>query len=108
MTSFDDYCGSDALVHLRSRRSIIIAAASAPLLVVEPLAAAAAADSAPDDERFMRLALDEARQGDYAFGAVIVRDGQISRPRTQSWKDQRRSDSARGNGRNSAMSTRTR
>ena len=77
MTSFDDYCGSDAPVHLRSRRSIIIAAASAPLLVVEPLAAAAAADSAPDDERFMRLALDEARQGDYAFGAVIVRDGQI-------------------------------
>lgn len=25
----------------------------------------------------MRLALDEARQGDYAFGAVIIRDGQI-------------------------------
>jgi tRNA(adenine34) deaminase len=44
---------------------------------VESLAAAAAADSSPDDERFMRLALDEARQGDYAFGAVIVRDGQI-------------------------------
>ena len=25
----------------------------------------------------MRMALDEARQGDYAFGAVIIRDGQI-------------------------------
>ena len=25
----------------------------------------------------MRMALDEARQGDYAFGAVIVRDGQV-------------------------------
>jgi tRNA(adenine34) deaminase len=74
MSSFDDYCGSDAAPHLHSRRSIIIAAASAPLLAVEPLAAA---DSSPDDERFMRLALDEARQGDYAFGAVIVRDGQI-------------------------------
>ena len=34
-------------------------------------------DLSPDDERFMRLALDVARQGDYAFGAVIVRDGQI-------------------------------
>ena len=75
MSSIDDYCGSDAAAHLHSRRSIIIAAASAPLLAVEPLAAAA--DTSPDDERFMRLALDEARQGDYAFGAVIVRDGQI-------------------------------
>jgi hypothetical protein len=78
MISFDDYCGSDAATHLHSRRHIIIAAASAPLLAVEPLAAAAAAaDSAPDDESCMRLALDEARQGDYAFAAVIVRDGQI-------------------------------
>ena len=108
MTSFDDYCGSDALVHLRSRRSIIIAAASAPLLVVEPLAAAAAADSAPDDERFMRLALDEARQGDYAFGAVIVRDGQILARGHNLGKTNGDPNSARGNGRNSAMSTRTR
>ena len=78
MISFDDYCGSDAATHLHSRRHIIIAAASAPLLAVEPLAAAAAAaDSSPDDESCMRLALDEARQGDYAFAAVIVRDGQI-------------------------------
>ena len=26
---------------------------------------------------FMRLALDEARRGDYPFGAVIVRDGEV-------------------------------
>jgi tRNA(Arg) A34 adenosine deaminase TadA len=42
-------------------------------LAVEPLAA----DASPDGELFMRLALDEARQGNYAFGAVIVRDGQV-------------------------------
>jgi len=39
--------------------------------------AAAATGAAADDERFMRLALDEARRGDYPFGAVIVRDGEV-------------------------------
>ena len=37
----------------------------------------AATSAAEDDERFMRLALDEARRGDYPFGAVIVRDGEV-------------------------------
>lgn len=54
---------------------MIIAVASAAVLTAKPLAAGA--DASPDDERFMRLALDEARQGDYAFGAVIIRDGQV-------------------------------
>ena len=39
--------------------------------------AGAAAGAAADDERFMRLALDAARRGDYPFGAVIVRDGEV-------------------------------
>jgi tRNA(Arg) A34 adenosine deaminase TadA len=30
-----------------------------------------------DDERFMAMAIEEARQGDYPFGAVIVRDGEV-------------------------------
>jgi tRNA(Arg) A34 adenosine deaminase TadA len=30
-----------------------------------------------EDERLMRVALDEARQADFPFGAVIVRDGAI-------------------------------
>jgi tRNA(Arg) A34 adenosine deaminase TadA len=30
-----------------------------------------------DDIRFMKIALNEARRGDYPFGAVIVKDGRI-------------------------------
>jgi tRNA(adenine34) deaminase len=42
---------------------------------------AAHADAA-EDERFMRIALDEARRGDFPFGAVIVREGrEIARGR---------------------------
>jgi tRNA(adenine34) deaminase len=71
-----DCCRSDASSGLHSRRSMIVGVASSALLAAKPLAAATA-DALPDDERFMRLALDEARHGDYPFGAVIVRDGQV-------------------------------
>jgi tRNA(Arg) A34 adenosine deaminase TadA len=39
-----------------------------------------AADKAPPlaaDERFMRMAIEEARRADFPFGAVIVRDGKV-------------------------------
>ena len=39
--------------------------------------ASAAIGASADDERFMRLALNEARRSDYPFGAVIVRDEQV-------------------------------
>jgi tRNA(adenine34) deaminase len=64
---------SGALLH--SRRDIITAMASAAVLSAASVAIAA--DASADDERFMRMALDEARQGDFPFGAVIVRDGQV-------------------------------
>jgi tRNA(adenine34) deaminase len=48
------------------------AAVTSPLFAV-----AAAAQLAADDERFMRMALDEARRADFPFGAVIVGNGQV-------------------------------
>jgi tRNA(adenine34) deaminase len=70
----DRRCGNAAM-HLHSRRGIVIALASAAVLSSQPVLADAG--GSPDDQQFMRMALDEARQGDYAFGAVIVRDGQV-------------------------------
>jgi tRNA(adenine34) deaminase len=61
---------------LPSRRAVIAGFACAAALPVTQLAAAPAPASA-EDERFMRIAIDEARQADFPFGAVIVRDGAI-------------------------------
>jgi tRNA(adenine34) deaminase len=70
-----DRCDSNPATRLYSRRGIVIALASTTVLCAEPPFAAAYASA--NDRRFMRLALDEARQGDYPFGAVIARDGQV-------------------------------
>jgi tRNA(Arg) A34 adenosine deaminase TadA len=61
---------------LPSRRGVITALASAAALLPSGHPAAAA-NTTSGDETFMRIALDEARQGDFPFGAVIVRDGQV-------------------------------
>jgi tRNA(adenine34) deaminase len=58
-----------------SRRSIIAGLACS--LVLPQGAAVAAAANTDDDERLMRMALDEARQADFPFGAIIVRDGKV-------------------------------
>jgi tRNA(Arg) A34 adenosine deaminase TadA len=57
-----------------SRRSVV---AGLACIAVTPVASFAQSNTpaSPDDERFMRIALDEARQADFPFGAVIVRDG---------------------------------
>src|SRR5216684_8875278 len=65
-------CSHCAVSH-PNRRSVITGLVAATFL---PAAASLAAASA-DDERYMHLALDEARQGDFPFGAVIVRDGRV-------------------------------
>src|SRR6266851_6763942 len=75
-----DPCVANPATSIVSRRSIVAALASAAVLSAPPFTAAgarAATHASADDERYMHLALDEARQGDFPFGAVIVRDGQV-------------------------------
>jgi tRNA(Arg) A34 adenosine deaminase TadA len=63
---------------LPNRRAVIAALAMAAVLpATSPLFAAAAVPSSVEDERFMRMALAEARRADFPFGAVIVRDGRV-------------------------------
>jgi tRNA(Arg) A34 adenosine deaminase TadA len=66
-----------------SRRAVmmgLVSALGAPTAML-PLPNVAHADAA-EDERFMRIALEEARRADFPFGAVIVRDGrEIARGR---------------------------
>ena len=70
-----DQCNSIPTAHPHSRRAVITALTCAAVLPAGHLVAAT--NASPDDERFMRIALDEARQGDSPFGAVIVRDGEV-------------------------------
>jgi tRNA(adenine34) deaminase len=51
----------------------VAAAAAVPAFT----SARAAAPPSAEDVRFMRMAIEEARQADFPFGAVIVRDGVI-------------------------------
>jgi tRNA(Arg) A34 adenosine deaminase TadA len=62
-----------------TRRFLIasLACTAAAPLTAPWLASPAAAQFATDDERFMRMAIEEARQADFPFGAVIVRDGTV-------------------------------
>jgi tRNA(adenine34) deaminase len=71
-------CASQGASCLPTRRLVIAALAStAALSGTSALFAAPVAPTAAEDERFMRLALAEARRADFPFGAVIVRDGRV-------------------------------
>jgi tRNA(adenine34) deaminase len=68
-------CRGCAVV-LTSRRSVLAGFAYATI-AAPFFAGAADAQHTPDDERFMRMALEQARIADFPFGAVIVRDGKV-------------------------------
>ena len=77
MTSI--FCATTCGCRRPTRRGVataLIAVAVAPSLLRSAAAATA------EDERFMRIAIEEARRADFPFGAVIVRDGkEIARGR---------------------------
>jgi len=75
MNCCDDRSAARIAPLLTSRRSVI--AGLATVAALSALRAQAATDASADDERFMRLALEEARLGDFPFGAVIVRNGEV-------------------------------
>jgi tRNA(adenine34) deaminase len=75
MTRLLDRCENRCAMLLPNRRDVVAGLMAAAALPAAPAFAGTAASA--DDERFMRMALDEARQGDFPFGAVITRDGQV-------------------------------
>jgi tRNA(adenine34) deaminase len=58
-----------------TRRAVMTGLAA--LATLPAAASLAAAPSTEEDERFMRMAIAEARRADFPFGAVIVRDGKL-------------------------------
>ena len=70
------HCTCRRAIVAPSRRFFLASLAAAAISPTGALAQAAAPASA-EDVRFMRMALDEARQADFPFGAVIVRDGSV-------------------------------
>jgi tRNA(adenine34) deaminase len=70
------HCACRGPIHAPSRRFFLAGLAAA---AISPTAAHAQAggSASTEDMRFMRMALEEARQADFPFGAVIVRDGSV-------------------------------
>jgi tRNA(adenine34) deaminase len=71
-------CSGNHVSALPSRRSILAGLVCAAVLPASTsVFTTAAAQSLAEDEKFMRMAIDEARQADFPFGAVIVGDGRV-------------------------------
>src|ERR1700719_4564154 len=78
-----DHCASPTAQPVLNRRTEVAALASTAALTATQLSApdaraeAGAPTASAEDLRFMRIALNEARRGDYPFGAVIVKEAKI-------------------------------
>jgi tRNA(adenine34) deaminase len=73
MTNLPHTCA----IHNPDRRRVLAALAGLTVIAAVAPPRFATAAASPEDERFMRMAIDEARRADYPFGAVIVRDGEV-------------------------------
>src|SRR5438067_13041319 len=74
MDCVPDHAAHDEAYHV-SRRALVTGLGL--LTVLRPSDSLSAQPATADDEHFMRVAIDEARQADFPFGAVIVRSGNI-------------------------------
>lgn len=74
----EDKCGCGR-EHVFDRRGALAIVSGAGLALGSgpALAMATKSPQRPEDEGFMRLAIEEAAKGDFPFGAVIVRDGKV-------------------------------
>ena len=70
------HCACRDAIVAPSRR-LVLAGLAAAAVAPRGAHAQAAAPASADDVQFMRMALDEASQADFPFGAVIVRDGSV-------------------------------
>jgi tRNA(Arg) A34 adenosine deaminase TadA len=70
------HCACRDAIVAPSRR-VLLAGLAAGAISPAVAHAQAGGSSSSEDVRFMRMALDEARRGDFPFGAVIVRDGSV-------------------------------
>lgn len=70
-------CGPDACGCRRLTRRFVLTGLACTALVPARAFAADAVLPSAQDERFMRMAIEEARRADFPFGAVIVRDGRV-------------------------------
>jgi tRNA(Arg) A34 adenosine deaminase TadA len=66
-----------AHAELRPTRRSLIAGLACTAVLSQTATAIAAAPPSAEDVGFMRMAIEEARQADFPFGAVIVRDGKV-------------------------------
>jgi tRNA(adenine34) deaminase len=69
------HCDWDCAIVAPSRRAFLAGLACAASSRSGAQAQSGAASA--NDVRFMRMAIEEARQADFPFGAVIVRDGSV-------------------------------
>src|SRR6516225_4233880 len=71
-------CACQRAIHAPSRR-FFLAGLAAAAIAPTGVHAQAGGPASVEDMRFMRMALDEARQADFPFGAVIVRGRNLGR-----------------------------